>query len=290
MLYFPSSNPGKEAHLRRLSLSFAVLLCGVAASVALTHPGASRADAATEPVFVASNNPMTFDFVGVGATSATKTTTVTNQGTAPLVLSRVLLGGRDYRDFRLTSDTCTGASLAPGATCAVGVAFAPSATGTLVAWLRFTDNSPCYDWVNIAGSGTETATRAMARPATCTSGTTTATTTTTTTTPGSTVPATTTPGGDTVSGSSVVTFTKGCISRRTVTVGLQPPKGKSFKAVKILLRGKTIKTLTGKAIKTKVPLKGLPRGRFTVEVRATTTDGERYVRKHFYVTCVAAKS
>jgi hypothetical protein len=288
LLYFPSTS-SKDAPLRRLLLILAVLLCGASLSVALGQPDASRADTPPAPVFSSSLNPMTFDFVDVGTTSPAKTTTVTNRGGAALKLSQVLLGGRDAKDFRIASDTCTGASLAPGATCAVGVVFAPSSAGTRVAWLRFTDNSPCYDWINIAGSATATSAPAAARAATCTPDPTT-TTTTTTTTPGSTGPATTTPGGGTVAGSSVVTFTKTCTSRRTVTVGLQPPKGKSFKAVKILLRGKTIKTLTGRAIRTKVPLKGLPRGRFTVEVRATTTDGKRYVRKHFYVTCVATKS
>jgi hypothetical protein len=113
----------------------------------------------------------------------------------------------------------------------------------------------------------------------------TGTTQTTATTPG-----TTTPGAAPVSGASVIALPRSCVSRRTVTVGLAAPKGKSFKSVKFLLRGKTIKTLKGKSIKTKVSLVGLPRGRFTLEVRARTTDGKSYVRKHHYVTCVADKS
>jgi hypothetical protein len=274
--------------MHRLPALLLALLCGVAAAAVLAQPDASHADATPGPVFSSSVNPITFDFVAVGATT-TKSTTITNRGTSALTLSQVLLGGRDRASFRVASDSCTGAALAPGATCAVGVTFAPATAGTLVAWLRFTDNaSPCGDWINIAGSGTATAAPTLARAAATTCGTdTTTTVTTTTSAPGT---STTTTTGGPVSGSSVVTFARTCTSRRTISVGLAAPKGKTFSVVKVLLRGKTVKTLKGKAIKAKVSLKGLPRGRFTVEVRATTTDGKRYVRKHFYVTCVAAKS
>jgi hypothetical protein len=274
--------------MHRLPALVIALLCGVAAAAVLAQPSASHADAPSGPAFSSSVNPITFDFVAVGATT-TKSTTITNRGTAALTLSQVLLGGRDRASFRVASDSCTGASLAPGTSCAVGVTFAPATAGTLVAWLRFTDNaSPCGDWINIAGSGTATAAPTLARAA-ATCGTDT-TTTVTTSAPGTSTTTTSTTTGGPVSGSSVVTFAKTCTSRRTVSVGLAAPKGKTFAQVKVLLRGKTVKTLTGKAIKAKVSLKGLPRGRFTVEVRATTTDGQRYVRKHFYVTCVASKS
>jgi len=272
--------------MRRIPLILLALVCGIVAAGTLAHPPVSQGQDATAPVFSSSLNPITFDFVPVGATSATKITTITNRGTATLKLSQVLLGGRDAKDFKVASDSCTGASLAPAATCTVGLSFAPSSSGTLVGWLRFTDNTPCFDWINIAGSGTDTAAPATARSATC--GTTTSSTTTVTTTTGT--PGTTPTPASPVSANSVVGFSKSCTSRRTVEVSLDAPKGKTFKTVKVLLHGKTIKTLKGKSIKTKVSLTGLPRGRFTVEVRATTTDGKRYVRKHYYVTCVASKS
>lgn len=231
---------------------------------------------------------MTFDFVGVGGTSAPQTTTVTNRGTAPLVIGQVLLGGRDAKDFKISGDSCANQTIAPAATCAVSVVFSPTASGTRVAWLRFTDNDACYDWINIAGSGTgAAATAAVAHAAAACQ----VTVTQTVTTPGpGTTSTTTTPGSANVGASSAITFPKTCSSRRTVTVGLKAPSGKTFKVVKVLLRGKTVKTLKGKAIRAKVALKGLPRGRFTVEVRATTTDGQKIVRKHYYVTCVTAKS
>jgi hypothetical protein len=276
--------------MRRISLLLIALACGFAAAVALAQPKASRADAVAAPVFSAAN-PITFDFVHVGATSGTKTATVTNAGGAPLKFSAVTLTGRDVGDFRIIADGCTGLSVAPGTSCSVGVRFVPRAAGTRVANLRFTDNTPCHDWINLAGSGTEPETSARAQTATCESGaddTDTTTVASTTTAPGKTTTTVTTV--PMVTASSVVGLPTRCSSRRTVVVRLKAPAGKTFTAVKVMLHGKTLKTLRGKAILTKISLRGLPRGRFTLQVRATTSDGKSFVRKHFYVTCVADKS
>jgi hypothetical protein len=263
--------------MRRISVLLAVaLVCGLAASVSMTR--ADDSHAGVGPLFQAIN-PLTFDFVKVGTTSETRLVTVTNVGDATLSLSRVELGGRDQQDFHIAADRCTGASLAPNETCDVSMQFAPTVAGTRYAFLRFTDNSPCQDYINMAGSGTSTAAPTMARTATCQSGVVTKTVTNTTTT-------TLSP----VSANSVITVTSKCSSRRTVDVGLAAPKGKTFKTVKFILRGKTIKTLSGKSIQTRISLKGLPRGRFTLQVKATTTDGKTYTRTHHYVTCVATKS
>lgn len=239
--------------------------------------------AATAPIFAA-DNPITFDFVPVGTTSAPKVATVHNTGTGPLVFSKVALSGRDLKDFKIASDSCTGASLVPGATCAVGVTFAPRAAGTRFANLYFIDNTPCRDWINLAGSGTDTSTPRLARAATCESGALDDDDATATAAPTS-APAP-------VSANSAITLPSAakCVSRRTVTVGLKAPAGQTFRSVKFLLRGKVVKTLKGRAIRTKVSLKGLPRGRFTLEVRAQTAAGRSYTATHHYVTCVASKS
>jgi hypothetical protein len=255
--------------MRRSLLLFAVL-SGIAVVFATSHLGTSGASAATSsaPIF-GTSNPITFDFIKVGETSETLVDTVTNSGNAALVFRAVGIAGRDARDFSLATNTCANATLQPGDTCKVGVSFTPSAAGTRVAFVHFTDNTPCDDWITIAGSGSTTTPPAAARAATCAQNVTQAL--------------------STVNGESTVVKFATCSSRRTITVSFAPPKGKRFKKVVVLLRGKAVQTLTGDRIKTDISLRGLPRGRFTVEVKATTTDGKSYDRKHFYVTCVANK-
>jgi hypothetical protein len=273
--------------MRRIPILLVALVCGLFVATALAQPKASNASASA-PVF-SSPSPVTFDFVSVGATSATRIATIRNTGDATLKFSAVDLGGRDSEDFRIASGNCAGSSLAPNATCDVGIQFAPSAPGTRVAYLRFTDNTPCHNWINLAGSGVATRVT-TAHASTCeTGGDSDAPSGTTTVTNTVTTPGATTPASSTVNASSVVGLPTRCSSRRTVVVRLTAPSGQTFKVVKVMLHGKTLKTLSGKAIKTKISLRGLPRGRFTLQVRATTSDGKSFVRKHYYVTCVASK-
>jgi hypothetical protein len=275
------STQGSALHRRRTSFLAIALVCGALLAVALGSSSSSSASAAGGPVFSASN-PLTFDFVAVGSTSAQKNVTVTNTGDAALTFGAVDLSGRDSADYAIVANGCAGRSLAPRATCSVGVTFSPKTAGTRVTNLRFADNSSCYDWVNIAGSGTQTSAAPTAKAASCSSVTTTVTTpgtTTTTTTPNA-------PG----SGASLISIPKTCTSRRTITIHVKAPKGKTYKQVKIILRGKTVKTLRGKRIATTISLKGLPRGRFTVKVEAQATSGSTYANTRHYVTCVTDKS
>jgi hypothetical protein len=76
------------------------------------------------PAMSLSGATLTFGAQQVGTLSAPQMVTVTNSGGAGLTVSRVAVTG----DFTET-DTCAGASIAPGATCAVRVSFLPSATG-----------------------------------------------------------------------------------------------------------------------------------------------------------------
>jgi Abnormal spindle-like microcephaly-assoc'd, ASPM-SPD-2-Hydin len=275
--------------MRRPIIFVIALLGGLLSAGAFTlHSGTPTAQAAGTPVF-SSPGVVTFDFVPVGTQSATRLFNVSNAGSAPLRFSNVTVAGRDGKDFRVTQDGCTGVTLAPGASCAVGIAFAPTVAGTRVATVRFKDNTPCASWVNLAGSGTQTLPPVAGRAATCESvvdGGSTVTTVANTTTV-----TTTTQGGGTsgaVSGASVVALptARTCASRRVVTVHLTAPKGRTFTRVKILLHGKTLKTLKGKSIRAKISLRGLPRGRFTLEVRASVDDGTKYTNKKHYVTCI----
>lgn len=71
-----------------------------------------------------------------GTTSTAMTATFTNAGgcmtTGSLVTS---LAGSDPTSFAITSDTCAGQALATGASCTVGIAFAPTAAGSRAATL-----------------------------------------------------------------------------------------------------------------------------------------------------------
>ncbi|SNT41418.1 Abnormal spindle-like microcephaly-assoc'd, ASPM-SPD-2-Hydin [Granulicella rosea] len=74
----------------------------------------------------------------VGATSAAQVVTVTNTGTAPLVVSGVTLSGANASSFAETN-TCS--NVAAGSTCTVSVTFSPASAGALAATLSLADNA-----------------------------------------------------------------------------------------------------------------------------------------------------
>jgi hypothetical protein len=78
---------------------------------------------------------VTFGTQAVGTTSAAQTVTVTNSGTAALVVSGVVAAG----EFAETDD-CVGATVAPGASCAVQVVFLPTAAGAASGLLTVSGN------------------------------------------------------------------------------------------------------------------------------------------------------
>lgn len=92
----------------------------------------------------------------VGTTSAARKVTVTNIGSAPVNFTGngIVVAGTDPADFLISASTC-GVSLAAGATCTVGVRFAPTATGSRNAAIQFNDDSGASpQTVALAGTGT----------------------------------------------------------------------------------------------------------------------------------------
>jgi hypothetical protein len=77
----------------------------------------------------------------IGRPSAISTVTVSNSGTGPLTVSAVTFTGTNPGDFT-QSNTCVGASVAPGGLCTASVTWSPTATGRRTANLAFTDNAP----------------------------------------------------------------------------------------------------------------------------------------------------
>jgi hypothetical protein len=94
------------------------------------------------PGAVPSPTSLSFGNQNTGSTSATQSITLTNTGTLPLYISAAAIGGTNASDFVKWSDTCTGATVAPNATCTVAISFAPGASGTRNATLTFSDNAP----------------------------------------------------------------------------------------------------------------------------------------------------
>ena len=78
--------------------------------------------------------------------------TVTNTGSAALVVTSVTIGGTNPGDFGQTT-TC--ATVAPGASCTISVTFRPTATGARTATLSIADNAAASpQTVALSGTGT----------------------------------------------------------------------------------------------------------------------------------------
>ena len=104
----------------------------------LANPNVS----ATPSVAVAPTS-LTLAATYVGSTSAVSSVTVSNPGTANLVLSGLSLSGANAAEFRLEpTSTCTGSStLVPGASCRANITFRPTSTGAKSANLAISHNA-----------------------------------------------------------------------------------------------------------------------------------------------------
>ena len=79
---------------------------------------------------------------------------LSNTGTAPISLIGVTIGGPNSSDFFTVTNTC-GASIAPGDSCAVTIAFVPSHVSTEIAELSITDDaSGSPQLIVLSGRGT----------------------------------------------------------------------------------------------------------------------------------------
>ena len=102
--------------------------------------------------FQVSSTTVTFGNVPVNTPSAPLSATLTNNGTAALTISSILVSGPNAGDFVLTN-TC-GSSLAPSAQCTLSVTFTPSAAGSETASVVFTDNAAgSPQTVSLSGTG-----------------------------------------------------------------------------------------------------------------------------------------
>ena len=113
---------------------------GPAALVALTGIG----DQAAAPIAQVTPGVLAYGNVASGQPS-TLSTTVTNTGTAPLVVGNPTITGTGASGYSITANTCT--TVAPGANCSISVKYAPTALGSQTGSLVIPHN---------AGSGSTT--------------------------------------------------------------------------------------------------------------------------------------
>jgi hypothetical protein len=87
----------------------------------------------------ASNLP--FGLTIVGTSSAAQSVTLTSTGNAAVTIGAISIAGTASTAFHLSSDNCSGATLAPNQTCVIAVTSQPTAVDLQTAYLRIPDNT-----------------------------------------------------------------------------------------------------------------------------------------------------
>src|SRR4051812_43982375 len=77
-----------------------------------------------------------------------------------------------------------------------------------------------------------------------------------------------------------------CRSRRDFSIRLREPKRGRIRSAQVFVNGKRVKVVRGRRVRSRVNLRGLPLGRYTVRVVVTTTRGKRLVSTRRYRTCI----
>jgi Abnormal spindle-like microcephaly-assoc'd, ASPM-SPD-2-Hydin/HYDIN/CFA65/VesB-like, Ig-like domain/K319L-like, PKD domain len=108
----------------------------------------------TAPIFGTSPASLSFGNQNVGTTSASKSLTVNNTGTANLVITNISKSGAQAAEFAFTAGTLP-ITVAPNSSVNVGVTFSPAAAGARSASLSFTSNAATSpNSVALSGTGT----------------------------------------------------------------------------------------------------------------------------------------
>jgi FtsP/CotA-like multicopper oxidase with cupredoxin domain len=117
----------------------------------------------TAPIAGIAPKTLAFGNQGVGTTSPIQSVTLSNTGTA--VLGSIVPTLGDLTNYTVVNNC--GASLAPGLTCTLDVAFAPTVTGSLPTTLTVASNDPVNPvlTVGITGTGISSTTTTILAPA-----------------------------------------------------------------------------------------------------------------------------
>ena len=78
---------------------------------------------------------------------------------------------------------------------------------------------------------------------------------------------------------------RACVSRRHFTIRIRQHKGARIAKATLSLRGKRVRTVKGKRVTAPIVLRGLPKGAFSLRIRAVTTAGKRLDGTRVYHTC-----
>jgi hypothetical protein len=88
-----------------------------------------------------SPNPVVLGNCIVGGTSTVQNVTITNCGTAPLIVDNITVGGANAGEFLVVSNSCIGGAVPEGGTCTIAVQFAPSTIGLQTGLLQVFSNT-----------------------------------------------------------------------------------------------------------------------------------------------------
>ncbi len=123
--FSPTGTTGQNGTLRFTDDSVGGSTQAVAITGTVLIPGIAASPA----------NGLGFEQLPVGRLSNASTVTITNRGNANLHIGSIVIGGVNYKSFRLGLQSCTQGAISPGDTCTVNVRFAPTKLGSRVASL-----------------------------------------------------------------------------------------------------------------------------------------------------------
>ncbi len=108
------------------------------------------------PQISVSSGSLDFGSVHVGDSSFTNLT-ISNSGSANLIIRQITLSGPDTLDFNTRDDNCTSANLPSSENCSIQIVFSPHSTGSKSATLFISSNDPDTptQTVSLSGSGTD---------------------------------------------------------------------------------------------------------------------------------------
>jgi len=90
----------------------------------------------------------------IQTSSASTTFTITNKGTADLVMGTISLTGQNFSEFRIPREDCSGKTIGPQLTCTIDILFSPVSTGIRTAFLTLPSNDPDSSSLNVSLQGT----------------------------------------------------------------------------------------------------------------------------------------
>ena len=81
-----------------------------------------------------------------------------------------------------------------------------------------------------------------------------------------------------------------CASRRRFVIHVHRPRFVRITSARVYVNGRRVAVRRGRRLTAPVDLRGLPRGRFTVTIKARTSTGRTITGRRRYRTCVPKRS